>query len=161
MGRMYPYRRWLGEHLSQVSVRWNWRGGAGISWAEQQVGHCAGFQLVVIMIGGNDLANGCTAAELAERMGRLAQQILREGAELVVIPSLWPRSNVSYNALARQYASIMENSYSYDPRITFWLWDRRQAWRNYDGVHFLPHGYQQAMRYLIAMAVWVLNHNLW
>ena len=67
----------------------------------------------------------------------------------------------NYNTRARQYAGIMERRFSFDPQVTFWLWDRRQAWRNVDGVHFLHHGYRQAIRYLIAFIVWVINHNLW
>ena len=119
-------------------MRWIWQGGAGINWAEQQVGRCAGFRLVVLMIGGNDLDAGwCSPYQLADRIGFLAHQILQEGAETVVIPSLWPRSNVNYNTRARQYAGIMERRFSFDPQVTFWLWDRRQAWRNVDGVHFL------------------------
>ena len=55
---MYLYRRWLGQHTTDVSVRWIWQGGAGINWAEQQVGRRAGFGLVVLMIGGNDLDAG-------------------------------------------------------------------------------------------------------
>ena len=82
-----------------------WRGGAVIERAEQQVGRCAGFQLEIFMIGGNDLVNGCTVSKLADRMRTLAQEILREEAERVVIPSLRPRSNVAYNTLACQYAS--------------------------------------------------------
>ena len=106
-GRMYPYRRWLGEHLRQVPVCSfvQWRGGAVIERAEQQVGSCAGFQLEIFMIGGNDLVNGCTASKLADRMRTLAQEILREQADRVVIPFLRPRSNVAYNSLACQYAS--------------------------------------------------------
>ena len=57
------------------------------------------------MTGGNDLVNGCTVSKLADRMRILAQEILREEAERVVIPSLRPRSNVAYNALACQNAS--------------------------------------------------------
>ena len=57
------------------------------------------------MIGGNDLVNGCKDSKLADRMRTLAQEILREEAERVVIPSLRPRSDVAYNALACQYAS--------------------------------------------------------
>ena len=162
VGRMFPYRRWLGQHTTDISVRWIWQGGAGINWAEQQVGRCAGFRLVILMIGGNDLDVGwCSPYQLADRIGFLADQILQEGAETVVIPSLWPRSNVNYNTRARQYAGIMERRFSFDPQVTFWLWDRRQAWRNVDGVHFLHHGYRQAIRYLIAFIVWVINHNLW
>ena len=58
VGRMYLYRRWLGQHTTDVSVRWIWQGGAGINWAEQQVGRRAGFGLVVLLIGGNDLDAG-------------------------------------------------------------------------------------------------------
>ena len=161
VGRLYPYRSWLGEHLRGVSVRWHWRGGAGIDWAERQVAYASDFQIVVIMVGGNDIDNGMPIYRLADRLGRLAHDIIAAGAEAVVVTSLWPRSNNAYNTRARAFAHIMEQRFYNDPQVTFWLWDRRQSWRNYDGVHFTYHGYRQAMRYLISGIIWSINHNLW
>lgn len=159
---MYPYRMLIREHLQQVDVRWLWRGGAGIEWAEQQIEQAVRARIIILFIGGNDLANGwCSPLQLADRMGRLAQDFLNAGAELVVIPSLWPRSNAVYNSAARGYATLMEASFYGHPEISFWLWDRRQSWLNYDGIHFAPHGYELAIRYLVAIVIWVINHNLW
>ena len=113
---MYPYRSWLEEHLQQVTVHWSWRGGAGIEWAEEQVGRTGSYNLVVLMIGGNDLENWCSPYQLADRMEHLANRMIATGT---------------------------------------------QAWRNFDGVHFLYHGYRLAMRYLISLVVWIIHHNLW
>ena len=161
VGRMYPYRAWLEEHLREVQVNWSWQGGAGIHWAEQQVGCTGSYDMVVLMIGGNDLDNGCSVGQLANRVEHLANDIIRAGVQAVVITSLWPRSNTAYNTNAREYASVMERHLQGNPLVTFWLWDRRQAWRNYDGVHFLYHGYRQAMRYLISGIIWMVHHNIW
>lgn len=158
---MYPYRSWLEEHLQQVTVHWSWRGGAGIEWAEEQVGRTGSYNLVVLMIGGNDLENWCSPYQLADRMEHLANRMIATGTQAVAITSLWPRSNTRYNLDARLYAGMMERRLQGNPVTTFWLWDRRQAWRNYDGVHFLYHGYRLAMRYLISLVVWIIHHNLW
>lgn len=157
---MYSHRSLMADHLHQVEVRWHWRRGAGIEWAEQQTARASGSQIVVLLVGGNDLDNGISPLQLADRIGHLAQRCLDAGAELVAIPSLWPRSCSRYNAAARRYAALMERRFYGHPEISFWLWDRRQSWRNQDGVHFSPHGYRVALRYMVAIAVWLINHNL-
>lgn len=159
--RLYPHRAIVADHLRQVEVRWDWRRGAGIEWAEQQVQQASGSQIVVLLVGGNDIDSGMSPLQLADRIGHLSQQLLDAGAKLVAIPSLWPRSSARYNAAARSYASLMERRFHGHPEISFWLWDRRQSWRNYDGVHFTRHGYRLALRYLVAIVVWLINHNLW
>ena len=67
-----------------------------------------------------------------------------QAAQAVMIPSLWPTSNVTYNTSACQYAGIMERSDSFDPRVTF-LVDQRQACRNVDGMHYVRYGYQHVL----------------
>ena len=103
----------------------------------------------------------CSPYQLADRMEHLANRMIATGTQAVAITSLWPRSNTRYNLDARLYAGMMERRLQGNPVTTFWLWDRRQAWRNYDGVHFLYHGYRLAMRYLISLVVWIIHHNLW
>ena len=58
----------------------------------------------------------------------------------MMISSLWPTSNVTYNTSACQYAGVMERSDSFDPRVTF-LVDECQACRSVDGMHHLHYGY--------------------
>ena len=57
-----------------------------------------------------------------------------QAAQAVMIASLWPTSNVTYNTSACQYAGIMERSDSFDPRVTF-LVDQRQEYKNLEGLH--------------------------
>lgn len=114
------------------------------------------------MIGGNDLANGMSPQQLADRSHLLAREMIDYyRTDTVAITSLWHRSDQSYNRRAREYAAILESRLYGDPQIIFWLWDRRQPWRNCDGVHFITHGYSRAMTYLVALIVWLIHHNQW
>ena len=115
------------------------------------------------MLGGNDLDNGCSEYQLADRVIHVANSMILHSyyTEAVIITSLWPRSSQEYNRRARLYAALMERRLSADTQVVFWLWDRRQPWRNTDGTHFTQHGYDVAMRYLVAPIVWAINHIQW
>ena len=91
----------LSDHLQDVRVEWLWRGGAGVSFAEEYGTRyrARGHRIVILMVGGNDIDNGMSPHQLADRMGRLAYDYahLRGGPDCVIIPSLWPRQDGHYN----------------------------------------------------------------
>lgn len=158
---MRQYRYML-RRVREATVCWRCRGGAGIEFAEENVASAQGARIAILMIGGNDIANGMSPRQLADRVSWVATQMVDTyGVDAVSITSLWPRRDPGYNARARQYAELMEQRFQGDPQIVFWLWDRRQPWRNYDGVHFYDHGYYRAMTYLVAVIVWTIHHNQW
>ena len=160
--RMRAFRRHLDGHLRLVSVEWLFRGGATVAFAEDNTQQARGHKIVVLMIGGNDLDNGMSPHQLADRVGYLAFRYIRcAHVDAVAVTSIWPRRDRTFNARAREYAEIMESRFHGDPQVTFWLWDRRQPMRSEDGVHFTRHGYEVAMTYLMAIIVWVIHHNQW
>lgn len=160
--RMQVHHSVVAEHLSKVKVDWLYQGGAGISYAEQQSHNTRGYRMVILMVGSNDLANGLSPQQLADRVSHWAASIIQQyNVETVVLTSPWPRANKAYNTSLRQYVSIMERRFFGNPEITYWLWDRRQPTRTYDGVHLEQGGYKKAVIYLIAAIIWVINHNLW
>lgn len=160
--RLKPFGHLLSRHLQGVEVRWLHRGGAGIHFIESNLHRVIGSKMVVLLIGGNDIANGISPHQLADRVCHIAFRMVKEfGVETVAVTSLWPRADGIYNRRARCYADIMENRLFGDPQVTFWLWDRRQPWRSCDGAHLTQHGYKRAMTYLVAVVVWLVNNNLW
>jgi hypothetical protein len=161
--RLFAFRQEVAGHLRSARIEWLYRGGASIAFAEENVHRAASHRVIVVMLGGNDIDNGMSPLQLADRAGLLAHELLRQGSDVdaVVITSLWPRQDRHFNARAREYAGIMERRFFGDPQITFWLWDRRQPWRTVDGVHLLRHGYQVAVTYLVAAVVWAIHHNQW
>ena len=159
--RLQQHGHWLNFHLQQVRVDWIYRGGAGIDFGERCVQDVRGYTLVILMLGGNDIANGMSPHQLMDRIGSLTSIMLQQGPDCIIVPSLWPRQDGIYNNLIRQYADLLESRHFMDPGVTFWRWDNRQPWRTIDGVHLLDHGYERATRTLIAMIVWTINHNQW
>ena len=149
-------------HLRRVSVDWFFRGGATVAFAEANTFQARGRKIVILMIGGNDLDNGMSPAQLADRVGSVAWEFIRDSqVEAVAITAIWPRRDRVFNARARQYADIMDSRFSGNSQVTFWRWDRRQPRFTIDGVHFTDHGYEVAMKYLTAVIVWVVHHHQW
>lgn len=143
-------------------MRWRFQGSQGVEFLEENVHAAAGVKIAIILIGGNDLSNGMSARQLADRIGYAAEQMCTEyGADAVAIASIWPRADSVFNRAAMEFAGIMERRFFGDPRVTFWLWDRRQPFRTYDRTHLYLHGYYRAMTYLVAVIVWVIHHNQW
>lgn len=146
-------------------MKWYFKGGAGVQWAEEQRFCAMGNSVVILMIGGNDIANGMSPMQLADRLTHLAYEMIDIGTQCphgqlpaaVAICSLWPRSDSVYNAKARQFAAIMERRLHGNSQVTYWLWDYRQPFHNCDGVHLTKHGYTQAIKYLVAVIVWFIH----
>ena len=159
--RLQEVSHLLHNHLQDVVIKWVHRGGADITFAESNVHRARGHQLVIVMLGGNDIANGTSPEDLATQTGRLVDNLHLQGPDNVIVPSIWPRQSRSFNDRIMRYADIMESRHYRDPVLTFWRWDNRQPWRTYDGVHLLRRGYERATRTLVAMIVWAINHNQW
>lgn len=161
---MRAYLNRISQHLQGVSVTFECGGGTGIHFAEAQLWECRGYDIVMFITGGNNIDDGMSPLQLADRLHHLANDMLSIGPgspQCVVITSLWPRADRRYNTRAREFAEIMEARLFVDPQVTFWLWDRRMPFRTYDGVHLYRYGYRRASIYLAAAIVWVINHNLW
>jgi len=162
VSRLIPYRNLLLQHLAGVRVDFLDKRGGGVSFVERQIHAAAHYDIVILMVGGNDIDNGMSPTQLADRIGYAASHMVSDhGAGSVMVSSLWPRRNSAFNRRALEFADIMERRHYFDGRVAFWLWDRRQPWHTYDGVHLDRHGYQVAMRYLQAQIVWAIHHNLW
>ena len=159
--RLQEVSHLLEPHLQDVRVEWLHRGGAGISLAEQNISRVSHYSLVILMLGGNDLANGMTTQELADRVNRVATEMLQKGPDCIIVPSIWPRWDDAFNVRVRKYADFMDNRHMRDPGLVFWRYDNRQSWRTYDGIHLLPKGYERATRTLVSMIVWTIHHNQW
>ena len=129
-------------------------------FAEQNLPRADGHHIVVAMVGGNDISNGQPETAVAQRLHSLALALLeRDGVEIVVLPTLWPRASRDFNRRAKAVSELLEARCGADPRVVIWRWDRRQPWRAPDGVHLTPNGYQRAARYLAAAIVWADNHR--
>lgn len=147
--------------LVGVELRWLYQGGAGVAWAEVNRSAVRGCHVVVLMVGGNDLANGLSIGQLADRVHQLAvDMVSSHGVGCVVVTSLWPRRLARYNRQAGDYASLMEQRLSPNGPVIFWRWDRRQPWSTCDGVHLTGHGYWRAATYLVAAVVWALSNRI-
>jgi lysophospholipase L1-like esterase len=112
----------LRKKLSGVSLRFAKRRGAGIRWGEMNAHSATDVDVVILMLGGNDIDSGMSATQLADRIGHLGRQMVDQyRAQTVVITSQWPRSIPQYNLKAREFASIMEQRHLGDEALTFWL----------------------------------------
>ena len=151
----------LDYHLRGVRVDWWHKGGAGISYAEECLPYIRGYKVIIVMLGGNDIDNGMSPAQLQQRVAWITNEMLKRGPDCVIVPSIWPRQNFFFNNTIRYYADVMERQYFGDPSVTFWRWDNRQSWKTYDGVHLPLAGYERAIRTIVSMIVWAINHNQW
>ena len=72
------------------------------------------------MVGKNDLTNGLSVGQLANRVEDLANDIIGAGVQAVIITSLWPRTNTEYNTSAREYAAVTERCLQGNLLVTSW-----------------------------------------
>jgi hypothetical protein len=99
--RMQPYSHLL-EQLQGIDVDWLYRGGAGCQFASENLRRVQGHRIVVVMLGGNDLVKGASVTQVASWLDDIARRLLeRPGVNLVLFPSVWPRSDPTFNRKAR------------------------------------------------------------
>lgn len=119
------------------------------------------FDMVVLMVGGNEIANGMTATSLIRDYEHLASALFNLGVKEVAITSIWPRANRMFNRTATRVAEQMMSKYDRlrTTGLVFWAWDRRQPMRTCDGVHLTRHGYMRAVRTVMSLCCWLLRHR--
>ena len=157
--RIAVHRNLLQDKLNrgEVSVSFIHRGGAELHFILQNLDQARGFDILIIMAGGNDLANGAQLPYYSTYYNYIEEKARELNISQVIITSLWPRHNPAYNAMARQHFEYWSDFYNQHNLIAFWSWDRRQSYRTYDGIHLEQRGYEKAIRYLIAPILWAVK----
>lgn len=157
--RLSEFRHRVESRLNNVVITFIGIGGATTSTLMNRIETARGYDIVCLMVGGNDVSNGISANSLVQSYEELATTLWNLGIRTVVFASMWPRADRSFNRMIGRVSQIMENRYMGHRRIVFWKWDRRQPMRTYDGVHLTVHGYKKACVYLVSLLVWVLHHR--
>lgn len=134
------------------------RGGARLDFVERNLDHAIGCDMLVIMVGGNDLASGIPQNSLVAAYDRITRRALELGIRAVVITSVWPRRDYRFNQRAMHLSQALYDHYLPVERVMFWHWDRRQSFKTYDGVHLEQKGYKKAVTYLLAAILWGVKH---
>lgn len=158
--RTSAHRKWMEEKLGQVRLDWECRGGAVIDTIYDRRALARGYDIVLLMVGGNDLANGADVRTVCHGLSDLADRILAQGVGTVVITALWPRRNRRYNHRARLITERLGRRYEGDRQVVFWRTDKRLPRRLVDGVHLYPGGYFKAARYLLSAILWTIRHRV-
>ena len=162
--RIREYQHLITAKLRQgrVSIDWRFRGGAYLDFAEREVERAYGYDIIVMMVGGNDLDRGTPRASIEASYARMENLARIRGVKRLIVTSIWPRRDANFNAVARTHARVCSSLYQNLRRnlITFWEWDERQPFRTYDGVHLEHHGYEKAVKYLLAPILWVIKHHM-
>jgi lysophospholipase L1-like esterase len=160
--RMEEFRTELTRKLAYrgASVRLMFKGGAHLNFIEDNLEQLRGFDVVVVMAGGNDLSSGASEGYFEALYSRIYRGALRVGVRAVVFTSIWPRQDSRFNSKARSISRRMERKYEDHPYVVFWQWDRRQTFRTYDGVHLPVNGYRRAILYLTSPIMWTITHRL-
>ena len=160
MRRMSVFSHLLEEklHRGQMRVDFMFRGGAKLDWVLHNIDEAEGYDILVVMAGGNDLSSGATKHYFDRHYQWLEEQAWRLRLKSVIITSIWPRGDRQYNRMALAHNTYMVHKYFPNPFVTFWEWDLRQPFRTVDGVHLEQKGYKKSMTYLLAPINWVVNH---
>lgn len=160
--RLAEHHNHIRERMAGIEIEFRGVGGTGTSFVLQNAHLACGFNIVIIMTGGNDLANGKSIAHILGEYQRIADSYLEwRDVEAVLFTSIWPRQNRIFNRKAREILQEMDRRYYRHPFITAWAWDRRQPFKTYDGVHLQGRGYQRAATYLVPAILWAVYHQQW
>ena len=65
----YLIRAKLGQ--GRVTIDWRFRGRAHLDFAEREVERAVGYDIIVIMVGGNDIDSGTTRARMESSYARM------------------------------------------------------------------------------------------
>lgn len=74
--RMTPYHGRITQHLCGISVTFECTEGTGLHFAEEQVCEARGFDIKIMITGGNNIDNGMSPLQLADRLHHLANDLL-------------------------------------------------------------------------------------
>lgn len=140
MRRMTEYRDILDDKLAYLNttISYLFRGGAHLNFVEDHSAQARGFDILIVMVGGNDLASGASSTYFRACYHRIVVSALNLGVKSVIFPSIWPRQSVEFNRRARQHSVWMNEQYDQHPLVIFWQWDRRKPSQTYDSVHLNP-----------------------
>ena len=147
-------------NYGRLQMTYRYPGGARRDFAIEEMFYTCQFDVVVIMVGGNDLDSGAGPIHFQASYKQIEDQARRAGVKSLIITSIWPRHNPVFNRNARAHTTFFSNMYYDHNLITFWQWDDRQPFRTYDGVHLQWSGYKKAMTYLLAPILWVVNNRI-
>ena len=140
-----------------MSVTFVHKGGAQLHFVHCNLEQARGYDILIVMAGGNDLASGAKLDYYRRYYDIIETEAREMGVQQVIITSFWPRQDSAYNTMVRQHHEYWTAHYDHHNLMTFWTWDRRQCFRTYDGIHLEQRGYQKAIRYLIAPILWAIK----
>ena len=157
---MNPFIDLLGDklHRGQMEIEFFAKGGAKLHHVLQKLHEARGFDIMVLMVGGNDLSSGAGRHHFERYYSLIADRARSLGVQNIIITSIWPRADREFNDIAYLHNDYMMQKYLHHPFITFWTWDRRQPFGTFDGVHLYERHYEKAITYLLAPINWVVNH---
>jgi hypothetical protein len=87
-----------------------------VEFVESNVHQARDYKLIIPMIGGNEVSSGMSVQRLADRLIHAAKRIAQQpGVHVVIVCSLWPRSDKDFNKKAKEFTEMMEGRLCYDP----------------------------------------------
>ena len=150
----YPF---MPDCMAGVTVSFHHKGGAGVQFC-WNIPADTKYDIIVLCIGSNNIANGMEPSDLFSRLNFHAGRCMDSGlCTEVIIMGLWPRANRQYNAKMRVFNSFK----STDARIFFWKWSSHFRYRILpDRTHLRPHCYKRALKYLASPILHVIKYFL-
>lgn len=144
------------EKLELIELEFIHRGGSGTNFVLQNTHRARGFDIVIVMAGGNDIANGASMDFIKSQFRLIAKNLLNTGVKSVIFTSIWPRKDTAFNRKIRILNNNIKLEYEGNPRVTGWNWDRRQSFKTYDTVHLEKRGYKKGFKYLVSAILWAV-----
>lgn len=162
VGRLMRFRHIMSRKLyrGDVEVDFVFKGGAHLHHMEEKLADMEPVDLLVLLVGGNDVDDGATNSAVIASFDRIARKALDKGFKAVTITSLWPRRSVKYNDRIFELNGLLSQRFAGYSNVSFWMWDRRQTFKTYDGVHLELAGYKRAIKYLVAAVLWSVKRML-
>ena len=106
-----------------MSVTFVHKGGAQLHFVYCNLEQARGYDILIVMAGGNDLASGAKL-EYYRRYYDIIETEAREmGVQQVIITSFWPRQDSAYNTMVCQHHEYWTVHYDHHNLMTFWTWD--------------------------------------
>ena len=109
--RLAAHRSQICRRVESIQLSFLHREGVGIQYGIDRTEEAQSRDIVIIMLGGNDLANGMSISTVIRQLEDLANGLLRHGAQHVVITAIWTRQNRLFNDRARQVAEQLSETY--------------------------------------------------
>ena len=122
MRRMSEFSYLLESKLNrgEVEVFFLYREGAKLNHVLDNINAARGYEVLVIMAGGNDLSSGAGRHCYYRYYHCLENQAKQMSINAVVITTLWPRADKFYNRMVYWHNEYMMENYWDHPFVTFW-----------------------------------------